>query len=134
MAVYVTRTLLSDLSLYFTKEDSTLCFFKLISVLFIPILSNLHSLIFYCIALIIHLKITCAWFLSTTGHRYNHLAHTLQEIVNGQTQGTSFRFTLSPLLFRALCSCQRRKSTVLDNDQLAVQAAGQLDRRRRKWL
>lgn len=82
----------------------------------------------------INLKRICAWSISTLGDHYNLLALSLQETVNRQTHGTIFNSTLSPSLFRALCSCQRRKSTVFDNDQLAENAAGQLVRRRRKWL
>lgn len=81
----------------------------------------------------INLKTICAWSISTIGHHYNLLAFALQETVNGQTHGTTFNYTLSPSLFRPLCSCQRRKGTVFHNDQLAEHAAGQLARRRRKW-
>lgn len=128
MVVYVTMTCLS----LHSREWDSIC-----SVFYGHFTQDIFKLpllfLQFEAILIINLKIICAWSRSTIGQQYNLLALTLQGTVNGQTHGTTFNYTFPPSLFRALCSCQRRKSKAFDNEQLAEHAAGQLARRRRKW-
>lgn len=67
------------------------------------------------------------------GFKWTFRPSLYKKLLTGKLMGPLWAPLFPLLLLWALCSCQRRKSTVFDNDQLAEHAAGRFVRRRRKW-